>query len=516
MLTANTKAYIILSEEPRPRFNAAAGLKEYARWNLKRIICFLLVVCATVAAFTLSACGKAKAKISEYEILAIYDAENRTLNGTVDFNFYNDTENEISDLKFNLYGNAFREGASFSPVSQSYANKAYYAGTSYGTMTVEEVENCAGWNVGGEDENILTVTLLTPVYPEENVKITISYTLTLAQINHRTGVTENTVNLGNFYPVLCAYSKEGFIECPYCYCGDPFVSECANYKVTIDLPPKYVVASSGKLESESTASGRKKCAYTLENARDFAMVLSDKFSVASQTVNGVEVNYYYYSDTNPQVSLSAACESMQYFSSSFGSYVYPTLSVVQTGFCYGGMEYPALTMISDALDSDSNVYTIVHENAHQWWYAMVGSDQLNCAWQDEGLAEYSSLMFFENHPTYAFTRTGLVGTATKSYRAFYSVYNQIFGEADTSMNRNLKDFESEYEYSNIAYNKGLIMFDMLRQSIGDDRFIAGLKKYFSENLYRIASCDDLFGCFLNSGVDLEGFFNSFTEGKIVI
>ena len=96
---------------------------------------------------------------------------------------------------------------------------------------------------------------------------------------------------------------------------------------------------------------------------------------------------------------------------------------------------------------------------------MVGSDQLNCAWQDEGLAEYSSLMFFENHPNYSFTRTGIVGSATKAYRAYFSVYNQIFGEADTTMNRHLSKYESEYEYSNIAYNKGLIMFDMLRQSI---------------------------------------------------
>ena len=357
---------------------------------------------------------------------------------------------------------------------------------------------------------------MTPVYPEDTVKIKISYTLKLALVNHRTGVTENTVNLGNFYPVLCAYSREGFVECNYYYCGDPFMSECANYRVTIDLPQAYTAASSGKLESESAAADRKKLTYTLNNARDFALVLSDKFKVLTQNVNGVDINYYYYSDTNPQVSLSAACESAEYFSTTFGAYVYPTLSVVQTGFCYGGMEYPALTMISDSLDSDNGIYTIVHENAHQWWYAMVGSNQLDCAWQDEGLAEYSSLMFFENHPSYAFTRTGIIGSATKSYRAFYSVYNQIFGEADTSMNRNLKDFESEYEYSNIAYNKGLILFDTLRQSIGDEKFGAGLKKYYADNLYKIASCDDLYGCFISGGTDLEGFFNSFTEGKIVI
>ncbi len=483
---------------------------------MKKFICILLIVCAAVATLSLTACGKQSAKVSEYEIFAIYDSENRSLKGTVDFTYYNNTDNEISDLKFNLYGNAFREGSAFAPVSQSYANKAYYNGVNYGGMTVEAVENCTGWNVGGEDENILTVTLLTPVYPEENVKITISYTLNLALINHRTGVTENTVNLGNFYPVLCAYSREGFVECPYYYCGDPFLSECANYKVTIDLPPEYVAATSGKLDSESTAAGRKKCTYELNNARDFAIVLSDKFQTATQNVNGVDVCYYYYSDTNPQVSLSAACESAKYFSEAFGSYVYPTLSVVQTGFCYGGMEYPALTMISDDLDSDNSVYTIVHENAHQWWYAMVGSDQLNCAWQDEGLAEYSTLLFFENHPSYAFTRTGIIGSATKAYRAYYSVYNQIFGEADTSMNRHLKDYESEYEYSNIAYNKGLILFDTLRQSIGDEKFMAGLKSYFTKNVYKIASYEDLCGCFISAGVDLEGFFSSFVEGKIVI
>ena len=140
---------------------------------MKKFICILLIVCAAVATLSLTACGKQSAKVSEYEIFAIYDSENRSLKGTVDFTYYNNTDNEISDLKFNLYGNAFREGSAFAPVSQSYANKAYYNGVNYGGMTVEAVENCTGWNVGGEDENILTVTLLTPVYPEENVKIKI-------------------------------------------------------------------------------------------------------------------------------------------------------------------------------------------------------------------------------------------------------------------------------------------------------------------------------------------------------
>ncbi len=484
---------------------------------MKKFICIMLVACTAAVAVSVSACKReVSAPVSGYDIFAIYDSENRTLTGTVDFDYYNNTQNKLSDLKFELYGNAFRENATYKPVSQSYENKAYYVGKSYGGMEVSGVENCAGWTVGGEDENILTVNLSEPVYPEQRAKIKISYTLTLAKVNHRTGVAEKTVNLGNFYPILCAYTPAGFNEAPYYSFGDPFVSDCADYSVTLDYPSAYVAASSGKTVSETETDGRKKCSYTLKNARDFAIVLSDKFEVASENVDGVTVNYYYLSDANPQTSLAAACDSLKYFSKTFGAYQYPALSVVQTGFCYGGMEYPALTMISDGLDADNNVYTIVHETAHQWWYAMVGSDQISSAWQDEGLAEYSSLLFFENNPSYGFTRTGIVTSATAAYRAFFSVYSQLNGEVDTSMNRKLCDFNGDFEYVNVTYNKGLIMFDMLRKSIGDEKFLNCLSAYFTQFKGKIASADDLTGCFLKCGTDLEGFFSSFIEGKILI
>ena len=484
---------------------------------MKKWACILLAVCTAAAALSFSACKKDESKnLSSYDIYASYDSDNGTLEGTVKFSYYNDTQNEIAELKFNLYGNAFREDSHFKPVSDSFKTRAYYAGTSYGAMSVTEVENCADWSVGGEDENILTVSLLSPVYPEERAEITISYTLTLAKINHRTGITKESVNLGNFYPVLCAYTADGFVECPYYYCGDPFLSECANYSVILELPPTYAAATSGKLISEEVVGDRKKCSYSLKNARDFAAVLSDKFNVISQKVDDVEVSYYYTSDQNSQVNLSAAAESLKYFEKTFGKYAYPTLSVVSTGFCYGGMEYPALEMISNEQDSANTAYSIVHETAHQWWYAMVGSDQLTNAWQDEGLAEYSTLMFFENTPSYGFTRTGIINSAKSSYRAYFTVYSQLNGTVNTSMRRNLSEYAGEVEYNNITYNKGLLLFDTLRNSIGDERFINSLKGYFKRNKFKIASAEEIYGSFITSGVDVEGFFDSFIEGKIIL
>ncbi|MDE6557561.1 MAG: M1 family metallopeptidase [Clostridia bacterium] len=481
---------------------------------MKKSIAIFAAATLTLAALPLAACSKNKqTEHSKYVITAAYDSEKNCLTGTTDFTFYNSTDNEIGDLQFNLWGNAYRRDAKFRPLDTS--SKAYYSGASYGAQTVEKVEGCAGWEVAGEDANILNVTLNEPVFPEQSVKVSITYTLDLAKVNHRTGVTRDTVNLGNFYPVLCAYSQEGFINAPYYSNGDPFLSECADYDVTFTLPREYAAATSGKEVSLDYAGDLATARYELKNARDFAAVLSNKFKTVSREVNGCEVSVYYCGDSEPAKQLDAACESLEYFSKTFGSYEYPTLSVVLTPLSVSGMEYPALTMIDSSLAEADSVYTVAHENAHQWWYAMVGSDQVNCAWQDEGLAEYSTVCFFENHPAYGFTRTAALGSAIKAYRAYYSVYNQIFGKADTTMTRCLGDFASDYEYVNISYNKGLLMFESVRTAMGDKKFFKALNAYCKDGKFKINSPEKLIAHF-TALHDVEGLFAGYIEGKVVI
>ena len=224
---------------------------------MKKFIALILVI--TVAALTgaFTACSDESGAKTFYDIFCIYDDEAGELSGTVKVTYTNCTDTELSDLKFNLYGNAFRKEATFAPVSAAYKNRAYYAGESYGAMSVENVENCAGWNVAGDDENILIVNLLSPLYPDEKVTLSVNYTLTLAKVNHRTGITPKTVNLGNFYPILCARGAEGFVECNYYYCGDPFLSDCADYSVTIDMPENYTAASSGKIPPKLLPTAEK-------------------------------------------------------------------------------------------------------------------------------------------------------------------------------------------------------------------------------------------------------------------
>jgi len=158
----------------------------------------------------------------------------------------------------------------------------------------------------------------------------------------------------------------------------------------------------------------------------------------------------------------------------------------------------------------------VHETAHQWWYAAVGSDQINNAWQDEGLCEYSTKMFFDDHEEYGVSGKKFVDDALSAVREYYRVYGSVFGEADTRMTRNLSEYLSEYEYRTIAYDKGTVLFDTLKKSVGKKKFVSALKRYYSENKFKTVEPADLIGAFEKTGVDVAGLFESFLSGKGIV
>ncbi len=484
---------------------------------MKKWICAVLAIIiglGTVGA--VSACEKKAEVTTRYEITAEYVPETGTLRGASKVTFENPTDNEISVLKFQLYPNAYRKDALYRPVSKTCQSVAYYAGESFGEMVISSVNGAKNWEIMGEDENILYAYLERSLFPDERVVLDIGFMVKLAKVSHRTGITQNTVNLGNFFPVLCGIKNDAFYETVYYSDGDPFYSDCADYTVTLKTPKEYEVASTGTMVSERTLESKQEHTMSATNVRDFAIVLSDKFQTVSREVNGKTLFYYYFNDKNAEETLGLAADAFAYYESTFGTYPYPQYTVVQTGFCYGGMEYPALSMISDALTAEEKTRVVAHETAHQWWYAIVGSDQIENAWQDEGLAEYSALTFFESCEKYGVTREEAIAEALKEYRSYYDVYGSVLGRTDTKMTRHLKDYLSDYEYKCLAYDKAVVMLDTLRKSVGDNKFFAALKKYYHDNAFLVASTGDLVGAFEKSGADVSGFFDSFLEGKAIL
>ena len=483
---------------------------------MKRFLAVLLSFSVIITCFLVSSCKKTTKPSCKYVLTAEYREKENTFSGAVKVEYINSTSKELTELKFNLYPNAYRKNALYPPVSENYRQAAYYDGESYGDVTITSVNGARTWSIDGVDENILSVRLCSPLGVGDKVTIDISFVTELAKINHRLGVTKQTVNLANAFPVLCEYKDDEFIQTPYSTLGDPFSGGFADYTVNLTLPSGYTVASCGKTSVTKELESKKKYELTIENARDFACVISKNYDVEEITVGGTTIKYFYYDDNTASSHLGLIKACFEFFSEKFGTYPYPNYTVAQTGLCYGGMEYPSLAFVSGALGETELTRSLVHETAHQWWYATVGSDQINESWQDESLAEYSACLFFDARPEYGLAKADVVRESLTEYRSYFTVYGSVFGQTNTKMSRPLSEYSSEYEYRCLAYDKGVIMWDALQKSIGDKKFYAGLKNYYKDCKFKMATPTDLITAFEKTGVSVKGLFDAFLSGKAVV
>ncbi len=466
---------------------------------MKKLLPFILIAILVVTALSLTACNDdtldTTTEFPCYDMALSYDGEN-----TVTFSedvFFSARDN-LDDLKLHLYPNAFSETAT-APISQYEWDKVQSFGKIEILSAKIDRQNC-DFVINGVDDTILSIP--ASIKKDENVTLSISGIITLPECVARFGKNDETVNLTGFYPVLCARKDGMWIEDGYSNIGDPFCLDTADYFASVSYPAELVLASSGTCETV-VAGDLKTTEISAEKLRDFALVFSSSFKTATaETSNGVEVNYFYLDDdTTP---LDIATTAVETFSSAFGDYPYPYFTLVQAPLPSGGMEYGALAVVSPI----SGAETVLHETAHQWWYNVVGNDQIRESWLDEGLTEFSTAYFF-----------ALMGKEDY-YSSFMKSVNETYSEWKSSASTLAMTAEistlSETDYTVLSYVKGAMLFDTLRTLVGDEKLLLALSTYYRNNAYSIATANDLVSAFDEIDVKAGGIIRSFVEGKEMV
>lgn len=487
---------------------------------MKKIVCIVLTIILICGAVALAACSndkmsQAAKQADEYTIVASYDGQSHALSATQIVKVTNRSANGFDSLKFHVYANQYRQDAKCGVVPKTYVSKAYPNGESFGDITFDSVkvnDVAVAYTIEGEDMDILSAPMEKSLMPDQKVTVEMTYQVNLANIAHRLGYTDNVVNLGNFYPILCHVDNDNYACTPYYNIGDPFVSEVANYDVSLTLPQTYVVASSGNLQEAVQNGNDVTYKYTAKAVRDFAMVLSDKYKTISRTCGDTQINYYYYNDQDAEASLNTAVGMFEFLCEKVGEYPYAQYSVCEADFCYGGMEYPCLTMIT----SGSAAYqeAVAHETAHQWFYGIVGNDQIANAWMDEGLAEFLTYLYMDKSDVTPLSRNILANI--KTYTTYVDVLNHYYENVDTSF-RALDGYKNDGEYVVFTYVKGSLLFNTLYETMGEAKFFKALGKYFDNAQFTVAAPGELTDAFATvGGTEIGSIFTNFAEGKEII
>ena len=457
-------------------------------------------------------------KGNSYNISASLNVVDKTLSAIQNLRYVNTENVELKEVYFHVYPNAFKTKET-APFLFDDFNRAYSRGFEPGYTEVSSVKTKDGqvlkYSLQGEDNTILKVELSKPLKQNNTIELIMDFIVKIPPANERFGYGENNFNLGNWYPVVAVYDETGWNLDKYYAIGDPFYSDSSNYEVTIKVPKEYILAASGKLLKETEEGSDKTWQFQGINIRDFAFIANKDFKVAEQTIDGTVVKSYYYKsdEKRGKEALETGVNSIKIFNEKYGKYPYPSYSIVETVFP-SGMEYPGLVYISDNYyktfsNKDNLTIVIVHETAHQWWYSLVGNDQIDEAWLDEGFATYSESIYIEN---------ALSTERGKNYfnNSVEERHNEVIADKiiDGVVVRSLDYFRNWDDYGPTVYTRGAVVLNELRNKLGDEKFFQVMQEYFKEYEFKIASTKD----FINvsekvTGQKLDEFFNSWLYAK---
>ncbi|MDI6600212.1 MAG: M1 family metallopeptidase [Thermoanaerobacteraceae bacterium] len=423
--------------------------------------------------------------ITSYIIDAQLDTHVMALTGRETVKYVNTEDVPLKEIYFHLYPNAFKD-ETIAPFPPEEMGRAYPDGFSPGYIDILSVK------VGEEDiqfdvdNTIMKVTLPHELTPGKTADITINFVVKLPPSDGRFGYGKYTVRLANWYPVVSVYDSDGWNLDPYYAIGDPFYSDVANYTVRLVAPAEYIMASTGTARGEEN-QGNRLWFIKANNVRDMAIVLSDRFKVKSGEYKGIKVNSFYFGDDKiGERSLKYAADAVKYFSETFGKYPYSEYDVVAADFYIGGMEYPQLVMIDRSLYNKNNIFVleevIAHETAHQWWYGAVGNDEVEEPWLDEALTEFSTVMYFENY-----YGNEVAERFWKAYDGFVKKY----ADSPRSITDPVNEFKDGDEYGAVVYEKGALSLKRIRDEIGKEAFIKGLREYYKTYKFKNATVEDL-------------------------
>jgi hypothetical protein len=370
-------------------------------------------------------------------------------------------------------------------------------------------------------ETILEVMLDKPILPKSKVVFDLNWTSQVPLQIRRSGrdnpLTQVRYTMTQWYPKLCEYDYEGWHPTPYI--GREFYGVWGDYDVTVKMDRNYLLGGSGYLANPNQVGfgyeekgakvttplgGKLTWHFIAPNVHDFAWAADAEFRHIVRQIPGgpaihvlyngqaskanfesmtAEVRNRYGNDFNKYAATwdaqwtevaDAAVTVFPYIKKTFGDYPYRQYSFIHGGD--GGMEYPNCTMISGP-----GLGTVFHEWMHTWYQGMMGTNESEYPWMDEGFTEWATDRVEEyyrqqvgrkrlaDNPAELRKSDSLATVPPVSHNDIYRSYVALVRSGrEEPMTTHADHYNTNYAYSNAAYSKGGVFMEQLGYIVGAD------------------------------------------------
>jgi hypothetical protein len=418
------------------------------------------------------------------------------ISGVETVDYTNRSTDMLSDIEYRLYPNIPGYG---------------------GTMTIDSASvNTVPAHPQLSDQNtVLALALDPPLKPGESVAMTLAFRLHIPAGSNasfgRFGYQKGIISGAGWYPTLSVYtSKTGWWKDvnTYLNISDPAYSEIGFYDVDLVMPSNLVMTMSGtRIGADARDDHTTDYHYVTGPMRDHCFMASSRYKVTTVEQDGTQIHILSYNDSQDgdDDAVRIAKAALHTFTTTFGAYPYRDYSVVENP-TDGGVEYPGVVQVGDQYWHTGNTFfeiVVAHETGHQWFYALVGNDQVEHPWIDESLTSYLEIVYLRS----VYGDSDRVHTYIEGIQKRYKAY-LASGSPDYVLNLPVSDYRTPVAYVLVIYTKGPLFLLELEREFGESTVYAGLKVYFEHEKYQVAHSSDIKAAFESaSRHDLTALFN---------
>lgn len=472
----------------------------------------------------------------------------RTVRGTEQLTYANNSPDTLSSLVIRLYLNIHRPGAP----RDAGANDAYLtSGTHIDAFAINGT--ATPWKEDPAPSTWQRVALAAPLLPHDSIRLGFDWHYDVSRESGREGMIDSTTYfLAYAYPRVAVYDDYNGWDHSDFTDQQEFYSDFNDYDVTVKVPANYVVWGTGTLlnpsdnlqpayrqrfESSFTADQTVRVAtreellakgvttqnavnawhFTATNMPDMAFGLSDHFNwdAASVVVDdatkrraSVQAAYNDASADYHQM-VQFGRHALDWLSHNWPGRPYPyEKTTIFQGFA--GMEYPMMANDETYADTVFSRFVAEHEIAHTYFPFYMGINETRYAFMDEGWAT-----------TFEF----LIGTADLGKPRAVEFFQQFRVHGWISDPSPLEDLPiitpadafKGLPYGNNAYGKAALGYLALKDMLGDDLFRKSLHAFMDRWNGKHPIPWDYFNTVNNvTGKNLDWFWNSwyFTNSYI--
>lgn len=459
---------------------------------------------------------------ASYDIDANLNTSTKIIDGLEVLHWKNLSSDNIHELRFHLYLNAFKNtNSTFMKESGGQLRGDYIdkkSDSAWGWIDVISMKVNKGEDLTGKikfihpdddnsnDQTVISVQLAKPVRPGQTIDLDIKFKAKLPEIFARTGYAGNYYLVGQWFPKIgvyeypgIRYAKKGGWNCHQFHANSEFYADFGIYNVNLTVPQDFIVGAVGLQTGEKlNKDGTKTVKFHAEDVIDFAWTASPDFKIAEGSWKHVKIKVLLQPEHYGQAGrhIESAINALEYFNKYLGKYPYPNLTIVDPplkGLGSAGMEYPTFITAGSLWGMPDNIkvteMVVIHEFGHNYFMGMLATNEFEEAWMDEGFNSYYEARIMDH---YYGNKTSYMNFGGYHHGDLELLRENYVGMGNPKI---APDFLPAWGYKNggygrITYSKTATWMATLDRLVGRDVMDEIMKTYFDRWSFKHPCAND--------------------------